>query len=236
MEELDVKEIFGIIWNKKKIVIAVTILFVILAAVYSFILQTPKYQSSITLVLTKAESATDDTSSLITANDLTLNQRLVSTYSEIIKSESVLEEVISDLEIKNLTANQLKSNITVTSVKDSDVIKITVSHTNPKYAAKIANRIGEVFAEKVSDMYKMNNMYTLDVAKVASTPYNVNPAKYIIIAFLAGIILSCGIIIMINVFDTTVKTADGIEKALKVPVIAEIPNYDDTLKKGAKKR
>lgn len=236
MEELDLKEIFEIIWNKRKIIIVVTLLFVIVAAIYSFIIQTPKYQSSITLVLTKAESATSETTSLITTSDLTLNQRLVSTYSAIIKSDSVLEEVISDLKINNLSVGKLKSNITVTTVKDSDVIKITVANESPKNAAKIANRIGEVFAEKISDMYKMNNMYTLDEAKIASSPYNVNPTKYMIIAFIAGLVLSCGIVIMINIFDTTVKTADEIEKALKVPVIAEIPNYDETYKKGVKNK
>jgi capsular polysaccharide biosynthesis protein len=84
-------------------------------------------------------------------------------------------------------------------------------------------------------MYKINNVYVLDEAESTNTPYNVKPAKYSAIAFMIGIVLSCAIIIIINILDTTVKTAEEIEKALKVPVIAQIPYYDDTVKKGGKK-
>lgn len=236
MEELDLKEIFGIIWNSRKIVIGVTLLLVILAAVYSFILQTPKYQSSTTLVLTRADSTTEDATTSVTATDVTLNQKLVSTYSEIVKSKSVLRKVISNLQIADLTENELKSNVTVTAIEDTEVIKITVQNENSEYAAKIANEIGNVFSEKVVEMYKINNVYTLDAAEPANGAYNINPTKYILIAFCAGIFISCAYIVVLSLFDTTVKSAEEIEKALKTPVISQIAFYDDTVRKGGKKR
>lgn len=233
MEELDLKEIFWIIWNKKKTVFAVTALLVLLAAIYSFILQTPKYKSTTTVVLTMSEG---EDATTVTTNDITLNQKLLGTYVDIVKRDMVIDKVIDNLQIANLTAAELKAATTVSTKTDTYVIDITVSNENAEYAARIANEIGKVFSEEISEMYKMNNVYILDSAKVNSTPYNVKPAKYIGIAFIAGIFISCALIVVMNLFDTTVKSADEIEKALKVPVIAQLAFYDDTLRKGGNKR
>lgn len=233
MEELDLKEIFWIIWEKKRIVIAVTAILVLIAAIYSFIIQTPKYKSTTTVVLTMSDG---ENATSVTTNDVTLNQKLLGTYMDIVTRDMIIDKVIENLQIANLTAAELKSNVTVTTKEDTYVIDITVSNENPEYAARIANEIGKVFSEEISEMYKMNNVYILDNAKVNSTPYNVNPTKYIAIAFLAGIFVSCAIIVVMNLFDTTVKSADEIEKALKIPVVAQLAFYDDTIKKGVNKR
>ena len=203
---------------------------------YSYVIQTPKYQSYTTIVLTKAEN-TEDTNSSITQTDVTMNQKLVSTYSEIVKSKTVLAQVISNLQIADLTEEQLRKSVTVSAVEDTEVIKIIVSNQNPEYAAKIANEIGKVFSEKISDMYKINNVYTLDAAEPSSTPYNIKPAKYIAIAIVAGIFISCAIIIVMGLFDTTVKSAEEIEQALKIPVIAQLELVDETaMRKGGRRK
>ena len=233
MEELDLKEIFWIIWDKKKIVLAITAILVLIAAIYSFILQTPKYKSTTTVVLTMSEG---ENATAVTTTDVTLNQKLLGTYVDIVKRDMVIDKVIENLQIANLTSSQLKSDVTVSTKEDTYIIDITVSNENSEYAARIANEIGKVFSEEVSKMYKMNNIYILDSAKVNSTPYNVKPAKYIGIAFIAGIFICCAVIVIMNLFDTTVKSADEIEKALKVPVIAQLAFYDDTIKKGVNKR
>ena len=233
MEELDLKEIFWIIWDKKKIVLAITAILVLIAAIYSFILQTPKYKSTTTVVLTMSEG---ENATAVTTTDVTLNQKLLGTYVDIVKRDMIIDKVIENLQIANLTSSQLKSDVTVSTKTDTYIIDITVSNENSEYAARIANEIGKVFSEEVSKMYKMNNIYILDSAKVNSTPYNVKPAKYIGIAFIAGIFISWAVIVIMNLFDTTVKSADEIEKALKVPVIAQLAFYDDTIKKGVNKR
>lgn len=223
MEELDLKEIFKMIWDSKKIVIVITIIMMIIAGTYSLVFQTPKYQSSTTLVLTKSENTEDS----VTQTDVTMNQKLVSTYSEIIKSDRVLNQVIENLNLEGLTISSLKSSIKVKAVENTEVIRITVSNKNPALAAKIANEIGEVFSERVIEIFKLNNVYTLDEAKVSTEPYNIKPVKYVIIAFAVGVFVSCAYIIIKNLFDTAVKSTTEIEKALKIPVIAQIAYHDE---------
>lgn len=236
MEELDLKEIFKMLWNSRRFIVTITVFFVVIAAVYSYVIQTPKYQSYTTIVLTKSEN-TEGTNSSVTQTDVTMNQKLVANYSEIVKSKSVLTQVISNLQIANLTEAQLKSSVTVSAIEDTEVIKIIVSNENPEYAAKIANEIGKVFSEKISDIYKINNVYTLDAAEPSSTPYNIKPVKYMLIAVLAGIFVSCAIIIVMGLFDTTVKSAEEIEQALKIPVIAQLELVDETvIRKGGRRK
>ncbi len=236
MEEIDIQEIFKRLWNSRRFIITLTVIFMVIAAVYSYVIQTPKYQSYTTIVLTKAENTADENTS-VTQTDVTMNQKLVSTYSEIVRSKTVLSQVISNLQIANLTESQLRSNVTVTAIEDTEVIKIMVSNENPEYAAKIANEIGKVFSEKIREMYKINNVYTLDEAEVSYTPYNIKHTKYIAIAMILGIVVACGIIIVRGLFDTTVKSAEEIEQALKIPVIAQLEFVDEVItKKGGRRK
>lgn len=226
MEEIDVKELLKTIWNRKLIIIIVALIFAIIAAIYSFKIQKPKYQANTTVVLTKAGN-TENSADAVTSTDVTMNQDLVATYSEIIKSNSVLGQVIDNLQIEGLTENDLRQNVTVEAVEETEVIRITVVSQNAENAARIANEIGKVFSEKIVDMYKINNVYTLDVAEIPEEPYNINPKKYILIAFALGIILSCGICVVISLFDNTVKSSSKIEEVLNTPVIAQINYYSD---------
>ena len=236
MEEIDIQEIFKRLWNSRRFILTTMIIFMIVAGVYSFVIQMPKYQSYTTIVLTKAGNTNDDNTS-VTQTDVTMNQKLVGTYSEVVKSKTVLSQVISNLQIANLTESELRNNVTVTAIEDTEVIKIIVSNENPEYAAKIANEIGKVFSEKISDMYKINNVYTLDEAEVSYTPYNIKHVKYLVIAMVLGLVVACGIVIVRSLFDTTVKSAEEIEQALKIPVIAQLEYVDETMmRKGGRRK
>lgn len=231
MEEIDIKQIAQTIWERKILVIVITLITTLVGGIYSYVLQEPEYQSTTTLVLAKSENA-EKGSSALTTTDVTINQKLVGTYSEIIKSKSVLSKVIDNLGMNNLSQKSLKSNITVKSVKDTEVISITVSDKNANNAAEIANEIGKVFSDKVAEIYKLNNVYTLDVAEPAISPYNIKHTQYLAISFIIGIIISCGYIAIRELFDTTIKRADQIEELLNVPVIAQISDITVQIKGG----
>ncbi len=238
MEELDLREIIKVFFEKKVLIIVVTLLCILVGGTYSYFIMTPKYESSTTIVLTKTDTTTlteyGVSTDSITQTDVTLNQKLVSTYSEIIKSSTILRQVITNLESLNLTEDELKKNVTVTAVEDTEVIKISVVNENPEYAAKIANEISKVFAEKVTEMYKINNVYTLDTAEVPNSPYNINHIKYIIISTIIGIILSCGYVLILYLLNNTTKNKEDIEKNISIPVLVSLGKFEGRKRKGAR--
>lgn len=231
MEELDLKEFFYIFWNKKLVIIIVTILFAVIGAGYSYTCVKPMYKSSTTLLLTKTEESSDATQT-ITQSDLTLNQKLVSTYSELIKRKSILSETLSRLNIPELTENSLKNNVSVKSVNSTELIEITVNNENPTYAARIANEIAEVFTEKVREIYNINNIYVVDEAEPNNTPYNINHTKDIVMFAMIGILLACSCVFIINILDTTLKSPKDIEQLVDLPVLVSIPVDNKTSNKG----
>lgn len=233
MEELDLKELFNIFWQRKLEIIIIILILIIIGAVYTYALLKPKYTSYTTLLLTQVNSSSEsENNTSITQTDLTLNSNLVSTYSEIIKRDAVLKEVIDDLNIKSLTEEGLRNNIKVSAISDTEIIKIEVTNENPNYAEMIANKIAEVFSEKITDIYKINNVYILDKAQVSETPSNINHAKDIIIFAFIGVVIACGYVLLANMLDNTVKTEADIEKLTGLTVLATIPDYDTEVKGG----
>ena len=231
MEELDLKELFEIFWSKKIQIIIITLIFIVIGIVYSYTYVSPKYKSETSLLIVKQESLDSGT---LTTTDLTLTQKLVSTYSELIKSKTVMRKVINNLNL-DMSEDSLKSSITVSAVKDTEVIKITVVNAEPTNAKVIANEVVKVFTEQVKDIYNIDNVNVVDEAEINNTPYNINHKKDLVLFMLIGLVLAAVYVLVTNMVDTTIKNKDEIEKVTKLTVLTEIPLCDFNETKIAKR-
>lgn len=233
MEELDLKELVMLFWNKRVKILLIVGIFIAIGVIYTVGFVTPVYTSSTTLLLATSGNSSDNT---ITTTDITLNSKLVSTYSTLVQSKSVLRQVISNLGI-NLDEEELKNNITVTQEKNTEIIRISVTNTDAETAEKVANETAKVFIQRVSDIYKINNVQIVDQAEISTVPSNVNHTKDVIMFAFIGIVVAVVYVLIANMLDTTVKSAEEIEKNFKVPVLASIPLYDfEPGKKGGKRK
>ena len=222
MEEIDLKELLEMFWTKKLEMFLLVLIFIVIGITYTMGFVTPKYTSSTTLVLASGDSKDTEKLDTITTSDITLNSKLVSTYSELIKSKNVLRKVKENLGI-NIKEEEIKNNINVTSVKDTELIEIAVTRENSKEAADIANEIAKVFTEKVKEIYNINNVYVVDKAEESFVPSNINHTKDVVLFTFIGIVVAFMYVLIVNMLDTTVKTQEQIEKMFKVHVLASIP-------------
>ena len=230
MEEINLKELWEYFVSKLHIVIIVLMVAILVSNIYILFLQTPLYKSTATLVLTRAESS--DTAS-ITQNDVNLNQKLVGTYSEIIKSRRILNKVIKNLKI-DTTWEQLQKNVSVKNKADTELITITVVSDDSKVAPSIANEIADVFSDDIITIYNIQNVSIIDYAIESERPYNINYTKQTAVAFVAGLVISCAIIFVMFYFDTTIKSSEEIEEKLGVTVLGSVPMHGKK-KKGGKR-
>ena len=234
MEELDLKEIFNLFWNKKIQIVLIVAIFMVIGVIYTLGFVTPVYKSSTTLVLAKIDNQNSQTGEeSITTSDVQLNSKLVSTYSELVKSKKVLRKVISNLGIK-IDEEKIRKNISVSSVKDTELIEITVTNEDPAIAARIANETAKVFIENVTEIYNLSNVHIVDEAEVPDSPSNIHHTRDVIIFAFGGLVISVIYVLLLNMLDTTVKSAEDVEKLLDVPVLATIPFYDPEDKGGRK--
>lgn len=218
MEEIDLSYLFKFYLSKIKWVIISIVCLVLVGNVYNLITRVPLYQSSTTIVL--ATENKDDEK--YTQSDALLNQNLVSTYSQIIKSRKVLNKVIKNKKLK-YNYDKLSSAIDVSSVEDTEIIKISVKSKNKKEAIKIADAIVPVFSDEVKRIYNINNVSVVDEAYASSKPCNINYLKENMLYVLSAFILSTGVIFIIYYFDTSIKSATEIEEKCGLTILGVVP-------------
>ncbi|MBR3280604.1 MAG: hypothetical protein IKI57_01985 [Clostridia bacterium] len=235
-EEIDLYDLLMNFWKKKLWLIVAILIGIIAAFIYTALIITPKYTSSITLILSKPENTTSfTTNDAITQSDITLNQKLISTYGEILKSRRVGNAVINKLNL-DMTYNELKEGVSVSSVKDTDVIKVSVTTDNAKKSQDIVTEMIEVFTEEVDRIYSIKNVSIIDEAELNKVPVNVSYVKNIIIFSLVALVIAGGIIFMIYYFDNSITTIETVTQLTDLPVLACIPKTNglDDKKKGGK--
>lgn len=221
MEEIDVKDLLMYFVKKIPIIIVISLLVMVLGMLYSLLFKKPLYYGNVTVILVQ-ENNNYSGNSTLTQSDLALNQKLVTTYSEIMKSRRVLNRVIEELDL-NYTVKELQSKISVSSVKDTEIIKIAVSDEDNKQAANIANKISTVFQDEVTEIYNLENISVIDQAETQKTPYNIHTVRDTALFLAAGMVLAIAIIFIVYYFDTSIKSPEEVEKKLGIPVIGTIP-------------
>ena len=231
MEELDLKELFSMFWNKKAEIVFITLILMVVGIIYSYFYITPVYTAKTDLVLVQSSSTVSQTGdSAITSTDLTMNSKLVSTYSELIKRNAVFGQVASNLNISDAEAEKIKNNISVNSAKDTEIIEIKVTNEDPNKAADVANEIAKVFSEKIVEIYNISNIYLLDRAQAPEKPSNVNHMKDIVIFAFIGLVIAAAYVLVANMLDNTIKTEEDIEKVTGLVVLTAIPDYETEMK------
>lgn len=238
MEELDLSELFSLFWNKKIEIILITLIAIIIGVIYSYFFITPTYTAKTSLILVQSSDAVSQNGNTgITSTDLTINSKLVSTYSDIVKRNVVLDQVANNLGISKSQVQAIKNRISVSQSKDTEIIDIKVTDEDPNYATKIANEVATVFSEKIVDIYNMSNVYLLEKAEVPTIPSNINHIKDIAIFAFVGIVASVFYVLIFNLLDHTVKSEEDIEKNTDLLVLATMPNYEAEFKptKGGKR-
>jgi capsular polysaccharide biosynthesis protein len=159
-------------------------------------------------------------------NELLLNQKLVSTYGELIKTRAVAEEVIKNLNL-DLSYEQYKEKVSVSLVKDTELIQIIVKDTDPNTAVIIADETANVFMEKVQEIMKVDNVHVIDKAEIPSGPVSPNALLNIAIAGVLGLMVAVFLAFLLEFLDNTIKTPEDVEKYLNLPVLGSIPKVED---------
>lgn len=220
METIDIKEMLEYFKSKISIIVLITIVVGVIGCIYGLFIQVPKYSSSSTILLISSSS----NESSLTYNDISLNKNLVSTYSEIIKSKRVLNQVIENLDLDYNYSN-LYSMISVSSVANTELIKITVESTDKKISKEITDETASVFAKEIPELYNISNVNILDYAEEATSASNVNVPKQALLFIMVGLVLGLGFVFVLFYFDRSVKTIEQVESKLGLPVLGTVQEF-----------
>ena len=222
MEEINIKDFLEYLKKYIFIIILVVTIFVAVIVFYDKKIKTPMYSANTTIVLTQTNQAQETT---ITQNDLQINSKLVSTYSEIVKSKLVLQQVINNLNL-DYNYKELYRNVSVENVQNTEILKVSVRDKDPNNSAEIVNNIAKVFSKEVSKIYELNNVSIIDRAQVPKDVSNNTLKRDIVLSIFAAIFGSVAIIFIIYYFDDTIKLTENLEEEIDMPVVAKIFKSD----------
>ena len=102
----------------------------------------PVYAAATTLQINSARiGGASDYTALLTSN------MVAKTYAELLRKRPVLDGVIADLALP-ITPDDLGDRITISVVRDTQLLQLTVEDLDPQRAADLANKIVSVFSEQ----------------------------------------------------------------------------------------
>ena len=218
-ETIDLREYFGIIKKRSKIIVAITLIAMAVSGIVSFFMLSPVYEANTTLIVNKNDSNESQT---MTGDEFNVTQKLAVTYGKIITSRTVLNEVIKDLKL-DMEYGELSKSVNVSAVSDTQIISITVQDTNPKKAMDIANAIPKIFTEEAKRITKANGVEVIDTAVLPESPVKPNKVMNVAIATVLGLMIGLFVVFLLEYMDTKIKKPEDIEKHLGLPILGVVP-------------
>jgi capsular polysaccharide biosynthesis protein len=218
-ETISLKEIVQTIKKRLIMILIITIAAVLISGIVTKVFMTPQYDASTQVLVNQKNDQTNQ----IDATAIQTTIQLINTYSVVIKSPTILSEVIKNLNLE-MTPDQLAKAITVNSAQNSQVFTVTVETASSTRSVKIANEVARVFKDKIQSIMKVDNVSVLSKAELAASLSPVKPSlkMNVAIAFVVGLMVSIGIAFLLDYLDNTVKTEEDIEKQLGLPVLGAI--------------
>lgn len=225
MEEISLKEYFLIIGKRWRLIVFLTIISIVASGIISFYVLDPEYEAFTTLMVGRPKDYQSNEAQL-DYNEILINQKLVTTYGELVKMRVVADEVIDNLDL-DISFKDFGEKVSVNLVKDTEIIKIEVIDEEPKLAAKIANETALVFMETVKEIMNVENVQVIDEAQVPIQPVKPRPALNMAISGVLGFMISIFLVFLLEYMDNTINTPEDVEKYLDLPVIGSIPMYEE---------
>lgn len=209
--------------QKRIYLIAVMILCVLLGAIYGVSFAVRESVSSTSVMLIKKESAQDVAES--NNGTLEISKSLVSTYEELIKSDSNLDNIKNELNIK-IANNVLKDKISVKKVSNSDTFKIQVRNNEPELAIKISNEILDNFSEDLKNVNSFTKIYIIDNPHIIGTTAKGVLVEYVIKGMIVGLIVNALYLVILIQLDKNSKTGLNLETTVSLKTLMTIPHKE----------
>ncbi len=217
--EIDLMSLLGMLLRKWYIILGFIMLFFIGSFIYAYVALEDQYTANASMmILVSNEEQSNE-------QNFNFSSKLVKTYTELAKSNIVVDQVIERLDLSCGQEN-LRNRITVTGVQDTIIIKLSIVSNDQQMSMDIANTM-VIIMQEVSGTYDgFDNIEILDQAQLPLTPSGPNRMLYLAIGIIIGGVTGVGIIFVTEMMDKTIKTHKDIEQKLKLRVLATIPEYE----------
>lgn len=216
-EEIDLLELFRAILKHIKLIIVLCILFGVGGFFGTKLLISPTYTACTSIYLTPQISE----SGALDYNSQIANSKLVTNAVNLLTQNNIMSEVAKDVGLES--AESVKNLVSVTNESNTEIITISATTTDPKLSKDIANDTVSTFIRTMQKNLNVRNIEVVDKAKLSYIPSGPNVKKNTMMAGAVGLVVGVGYAVLKFLLDNRLRTKEGTEKYLGIPVFCEIP-------------
>lgn len=166
-----------------------------------------------------------DSNAQVTNNDLTTDARIADTYVLLLASQPVVNAVSEHLN-GAVSPSQAAGMIKASVRSDTMVIQVSIRSSNPQLAADVGNALSEVAPQILGELPVGGLLYSIETAKVPTVPVSPNMTTNVTVGAMLGLLLSCAVVILIALMDTTIWREEDLARSFNIPVLGCIPSMN----------
>ena len=183
---------------------------------------TPLYRTSVTIYVNNTKS--NDVVDYVDGSSLSTSARLVATYVNIIRSDTVLSKVVEQSGL-DFTAEEIRSMMTTSQLGNTEMFQVFITYQDPAAAAEVANAIADVAPGEIGNFVEGSSTKIIDYAKVPTTRHSPNYRKNTLLGGIVGVAAAVLYITLRYLLDVRLKDSEDLEMLFDIPVLGQIPTF-----------
>lgn len=227
----DISEVLGGIKDKWKNIVLIVLSFLLISSIYNIFFINKEYEANVKIFIGKQKFK--NITETYNNEEINLYQRLITTYSEVIKSKKLINESIKGSKMnylqdkyKNINYDLLMENLTVNPITNTQIIEIKYKSLNPQQSYDLLYSITENLISYSKELYPNVNITILEQVHVNLNQLMNKKLTIIGLGLILGLIVGIGGIIGVMYLNNTYKNQKSLEEEIGLTVIGVIPKID----------
>ena len=223
--EIDLTRLIAALWKRIWAIILAAVIGAGALGVYAATMVKPTYSAQSLMYVNNRTLSLNTSTVNISSGEITAAASLVNTYIVILESRTTLNDVIREANL-GYTYDKLKNMISCGSVNGTQIFSIKVTSTDPEEAALIANTIASVLPDKIAQVVDGASVRVVDYAVTPSHKVAPSISKYAAVGALLAAFIVCAIVVVFELLDDAVHSADYVSQTYGIPNLAVIPDFE----------
>lgn len=223
--EIDLQRLVFAVMQKPRQVFITAVLCAVIALLGTVCLVKPQYQASVMFYVNNSALSAEGVTHGITSADIMASKSLVDSYLVILNTETTLTQVIGYADVDR-TVGDVQEMIEAAAVNGTEIFQVVVTAEDDEEAESIAKAIAYVLPNRISEIIEGTSAKLVDTVEAESEPIYPAYVKNTVLGLLFGILLSATVIVLRELFDSTIKCEEDITKTTRYPILAAVPYTD----------
>lgn len=223
MKEVKFEDVFKSLKNNLRLILISTLSVTLVSAIITFFFIPPEYEASTKVYIGKERFK--NVSTTYTNEEINMYQRLIKTYSELVKTKDLVRKSISNVG-QDISVNEVLSKLQAISIADTQILQIKYVSDSREEAYDMVYGITEEFMKLSKKLYPKGNVHIIQQPIVPEIPVGPNKKMNVAIGALLGMMIGLGVTFLKEFINNTYSNKEEVERDLEIPCIGVIPKID----------